>query len=122
MYTIEGYAKLEGEEAMMQEIYQRGPISCSLASTPEFRNYTGGIFHDLTGVTEHNHALNVVGWGVEDGVKYWIGRNSWGQYWGENGMFRIVRGINNLGIEATCSYAIPKDTWTADVRNTTQPL
>jgi hypothetical protein len=32
-------------------------------------------------------------------TKFWWGRNSWGTYWGEKGLFRIIRGINNLRIE-----------------------
>ena len=34
---------------MMKEIYQRGPIACSMATTPEFENYTSGILIDNTG-------------------------------------------------------------------------
>lgn len=33
---------------------------------------------------------------------------------GENGFFRIVRGINNLGIESDCNWATPKKTWPSD--------
>ena len=65
--------------------------------------YEGGIFEDTTGRRVDDHEISVVGWGSENGTDYWIARNSWGTYWGEKGMFRIVRGINNLGIEDECT-------------------
>jgi C1A family cysteine protease len=39
-------------------------------------------------------------------------RNSWGTHWGEQGFFRVVRGVNNIGIESDCAWATPVDTWT----------
>jgi cathepsin X len=104
---------------MMDEIYARGPISCSIASTAELHNYTGGIFEDKTGALELNHEISVVGWGVENGIPYWIGRNSWGTWWGENGFFRVVRGKNNMGIESNCTWATPVDTWTEGKKHIT---
>lgn len=105
----------------MNEIYARGPIACSMAVTMEFDNYTGGVFTDHTGRTEEDHEISILGWGVENGQKYWVGRNSWGTYWGEKGLFRLARGSNNLGIESHCVYAVPRDTWTNDERNLTKP-
>ena len=80
--------------------------------TDEFEEYKGGIFYDKTGYIEYDHIVSLVGWGFANNTKYWVVRNSWGANWGENGFFRIVRGINNLGIEQNCSFAVPVDTWT----------
>jgi cathepsin X len=92
-----------------------------MAVTDEFYyNYTGGIFVDKTGAMSLDHDISIFGYGVENGTKFWVGRNSWGSWWGENGTFRIIRGVNNLAIESSCSFAIPRDTWTHDERNTTK--
>ena len=55
---------------MINEIYQRGPITCAIAVTEELRNYTKGIFYDKTGRVEEDHDISVTGWGEENGVKY----------------------------------------------------
>lgn len=92
-----------------------------MAVTAAFMNYSGGIFNDTTGAMELDHDISLVGYGVENGTKYWLGRNSWGSYWGINGFFKIVRGTNNLNIESHCGWAVPLDTWTNDTRNNTNP-
>ena len=96
---------------MMQEIYNRGPIACGIAVPSALMNYTGGIFEDKTGAADIDHDISVVGWGTENGTDYWVVRNSWGTHWGEQGFFRVVRGINNMMIESDCAWATPKDTW-----------
>jgi cathepsin X len=92
-------------------------------SVPQaFLNYTGGIFNDTTNDTNVDHDISIVGWGVSpNGTEYWIGRNSWGSYWGIKGFFMIVRGTNNCQIESLCNWATPINTWTNDTRNTTNP-
>jgi cathepsin X len=112
IYGVDEYGSVNGEENMMNEIYQRGPISCGIATTEAFHEYDGGIFYDDTGDLEIDHIISIVGWGEQNGVKYWRVRNSWGAYWGENGFFRIVRGVNNLAIETDCDWATPVTDWT----------
>ena len=41
---------------------------------------TGGKCHPY----KFDHAIQLNGWGTdENGTDYWIGRNSWGTYWGK---------------------------------------
>ncbi|KAF1794255.1 Peptidase C1A [Phytophthora cactorum] len=107
-YRAKSHGHLSGELAMMKEIMKDGPITCGIACSEEFTyKYKAGILEDKTGFMDIDHDVEVVGWGEEDGVKYWHVRNSWGTYWGMNGFFKIVRGKNNLGIEADCAYMEP---------------
>ena len=94
---------------MKSELAVHGPISCGIDATPEFHNYKGGIYSQvLDSSAEINHEIEVVGYGVnEEGVEYWIGRNSWGTYWGDHGFFYMKMGENNLLIETDCTGAIP---------------
>ncbi|RLN49584.1 hypothetical protein BBJ29_008544 [Phytophthora kernoviae] len=107
-YRAKSYGHLAGELAMMKEIKKGGPITCGIACSGEFTyGYKGGILEDKTGFMDIDHDVEVVGWGEENGVKYWHVRNSWGTYWGMNGFFKIIRGKNNLGIEADCAFMEP---------------
>ncbi|RUS84760.1 hypothetical protein EGW08_007502, partial [Elysia chlorotica] len=52
------------------------------------------------------HSVRIMGWGAENAStgetdKYWICANSWGTEWGENGYFRIARGVMESQIEKT---------------------
>ena len=107
VWTIESYGLVNGTTAMMAEL-QRGPIACSIAVTDAFFTLMDfSIFKDVTGATELDHSISIVGYGEEKGIPFWIGRNSWGEYWGESGFFRLLRGVNNLGVESNCQWAIP---------------
>jgi len=119
VYGIEEFGRISGEEQMMQEIYQRGPISCDISVPDSLKEYKEGVFEDASGDMEISHVISVVGWGEENGLNYCVVRKSWGTYWGENGFVRVVRGKNNLNIESNCSWAVPKDTWTEDLRHKT---
>ena len=46
------------------------------------------------------HSITLVGYGEENGVKYWIGMNTWGTDWGDKGFFKILRGENEAQIES----------------------
>lgn len=109
-YFAEEYGYVSGVLNMKKEIYSRGPIGCGIEVTPKFEGYQGGVYSQWKSNIQLNHEISVIGWSVDEhtGKEYWIGRNSWGTYWGEYGFFKIEMYANNLGIEEACVWATPK--------------
>jgi len=111
--TVDQYGTIRGVDAMMKEIYARGPISCGI-DAEMILEYTGGIY-DGFGV-DVDHVISVVGWGTDPSKgRYWIIRNSWGEYWGEFGYIRATFG--SLLVEDTCAWATLKSFTAPEMNN-----
>lgn len=109
---VGGYFGACSEEEMIKEL-QYGPVSVAFEVTSDFMHYKSGIYHQ-TGLADKfnpfritNHAVLAVGYAEDNGVKYWIVKNSWGTSWGEEGYFRIRRGSNELNIESMAVVSKP---------------
>ncbi|KAH0886775.1 hypothetical protein Bca4012_033873 [Brassica carinata] len=92
---ISGFQSVpSNNERALLEAVSRQPVSVSMdASGDGFMHYSGGVYDGPCG-TSSNHAVTFVGYGVsEDGTKYWLAKNSWGETWGENGYIRIRRDV-----------------------------
>mmetsp|Transcript_688 Transcript_688/g.1647 ORF Transcript_688/g.1647 Transcript_688/m.1647 type:complete len:447 (+) Transcript_688:172-1512(+) len=104
------YSLGDGLFPIMAEIFLRGPVKASVNTGP-LKDYEGGILEEspATRNTTHNHGVSIVGWGYDEteDLQYWIVRNSWGEYWGELGFFRVELGKNLLGIEGHIAWATP---------------
>jgi len=97
---ITGYSLGKGEDAMIAALNNGGTVAVSFTVYQDFYSYKSGIYAYKTGTELGGHAVRLIGYGVEDGVKYWLLANSWGPRWGESGFFRMARGTNECGIEA----------------------
>jgi len=108
-YHVSDYYGLSGADKMKAELYKNGPISCGIQATPEFEKYDGkSIYSQKIDFPMINHEIAVVGYGADkDGNEYWIGRNSWGTYWGDYGFFYMKMHSDNLAIEQDCTAGIP---------------
>jgi len=96
-----GYWTEQGSEDTLKKlVHENGAVSTGVFVDMNFQNYKGGIFAGC-GSGEPNHAVVVVGYGSENGVDYWLIKNSWGTSWGEKGYMRLKRGAKQCGIGGT---------------------
>jgi len=96
-----------GEENMKTELATNGPFEVAFEVYQDFMSYSSGIYHHTSGGFEGGHAVKLIGYGEENGEKFWTCANSWDTDWGEDGYFRIRRGSNECNIESSTWAGIP---------------
>lgn len=110
---LKGYGYVDAEDDddnLAEAVTKFGPIVVSINSDLEtFMRYSSGIYFDEKCTDEVNHGALLVGYGSEDGIDYWIVKNSFGESWGESGYIRMARKMgNDCGIRTSPLFVILK--------------
>lgn len=93
------------ERNLAHNLIRYGPIPVGVDSRSyNFELYRHGIIKARHCGKKIDHAVTVVGYGIEKNTRYWIVKNSWGKSWGEGGYFRLERDHNACGIDSYASY------------------
>ncbi|PPR96689.1 hypothetical protein GOBAR_AA23990 [Gossypium barbadense] len=109
--TIDDYTDvpMNNEKKLLQAVATQ-PVSVGICGSERaFQLYSKGIFTGPCS-TSLDHAVLIVGYGSENGVDYWIVKNSWGRRWGMNGYIHMIRNSGKsegiCGINMLASYPI----------------
>ena len=99
------------EDLLQFSMLRNGPIAVAMNSDGmDF--YVKGIMgssdesHCDAGTLDINALL--VAYGKEDGNPYWVLKHSWGTKWGEDGYFRVYRGVNHCGVANFATHSVYK--------------
>ncbi|KAJ6336230.1 hypothetical protein OIU78_012761 [Salix suchowensis] len=109
--TIDKYVDVppNNEKQLLQAVAAQ-PVSVGICGSERaFQMYSKGIFTGPCS-TSLDHAVLIVGYGSENGVDYWIVKNSWGTSWGMSGYMHMQRNSGNsqgvCGINMLASYPV----------------
>lgn len=69
--------------------------------------FAGVYTRSLNATLLFSHSVKLIGWGVEQGVDYWLLVNSWGSSWGDNGLFKFRRGTDECLLESNIVAGVP---------------
>ena len=89
------------DQLSLKAAVAKQPIAVAIeADTKYFQSYSGGVLTSSSCGTSLDHGVLAVGYGEENGQKYWLVKNSWGTSWGEQGYVKIGRSesTNDAGI------------------------
>jgi cathepsin B len=97
---------LGDEKKIMLDIYKNGPVTAGIKVFRDFMSYKGGLYEPQSTDVAGHHAIKILGWGEEDGKKYWLIANSWTKSWGMDGFAKFKKGT--CDIEDYVVASLPK--------------
>jgi len=104
-HYVGGYYGGSDADSIRKDLVEQGPLVMSFEPKEDFMYYKSGVYRSGPNKIHQeweqvDHAVLCVGYGVEKDHKYWTLQNSWGTDWGEDGYFRMERGIDESGCES----------------------
>lgn len=98
------------ENSLRLAIFKHGPVSVAIdASHKTFSFYSHGVYYEpecKNNIDGLDHAVLAVGYGILNGQKYWLVKNSWSNMWGNDGYILMSSKENNCGVETTPTYVL----------------
>uniref|UniRef100_A0A6G1SI85 Counting factor associated protein D n=1 Tax=Aceria tosichella TaxID=561515 RepID=A0A6G1SI85_9ACAR len=95
---LAGCQEVTGDENLRKLVARFGPVFVGHGYIGNFIDYKSGIFDDPTCSVEVYYYGLVIGYGHDPKVgDYWILKNSLSSSWGEDGYYRIKRGLCGIG-------------------------
>ena len=113
VFSIKGYVNVTSgsNEALKVALARQGPISVGIdASHKSLSFYSNGVYYEPAcnnTADGLDHAVLAVGYGEIKGEKYWLIKNSWSTYWGNDGYVLMAQKDNNCGVATAATYVIP---------------
>ncbi|OQV18628.1 Counting factor associated protein D [Hypsibius exemplaris] len=96
------------EMALKMAIAVQGPVAVGIdAAHKSLSFYSHGVYYEpdcKNGVDDLDHAVLAVGYGSLNGEPYWLLKNSWSTYWGDDGYVLMSRKDNNCGVTTDATF------------------
>ncbi|XP_022097041.1 digestive cysteine proteinase 2-like [Acanthaster planci] len=113
---LSNYTKVQSgnKTALTLALANVGPIAVGIdAHLKTFSFYASGVYYDKACGNKPgdlDHAVLAVGYGTmivdKKSTPYWIIKNSWSTYWGNNGYVLMSQQDNNCGVATAATYVI----------------
>jgi cathepsin C len=104
-HYVGGYYGGGDANSIQKDLVEQGPLVVSFEPKEDFMYYKSGVYRSGAEKIHQeweqvDHAVLLVGYGVDKNQKYWTMQNSWGTDWGEDGYFRMDRGNDESCVES----------------------